>query len=219
MAGGYPPQGYQQQPQGYPPQGYQQQPQGYPPQGYNPQQPYGQAPQGYPPQGYAPQGYLPPSQLPEQCFGGFWIRFVAYIIDSLVIGVPLQIISLVVLSATGAGANAVGGTSGQAAFSGVQMGLNLFNMLAGLAYFVGMDVKKGGTLGKLALGLRVVDEQGLYLTPGRAIGRYFAKILSACLLLIGFIIAGFDRQKRSLHDKLCGTYVIRKEYVNPSQAA
>lgn len=162
---------------------------------------------------------MPPAGLPEQCFGGFWLRFVSYIIDALVVGVPMQIINVVVISAAGAGADAVGSSSGQVAFSGVQMMLNLLNLVVGLTYFVAMEVKKGGTLGKLALGLRVVDVNGMYLTPGRSIGRYFAKILSGCILAIGFIIAGFDPQKRSLHDKLAGTYVIRKEYINPSQAA
>jgi uncharacterized RDD family membrane protein YckC len=40
------------------------------------------------------------------------------------------------------------------------------------------------------------------------VGRFFAKILSAMMLWIGFIIAAFDREKRALHDHICGTRVV-----------
>jgi uncharacterized RDD family membrane protein YckC len=44
---------------------------------------------------------------------------------------------------------------------------------------------------------------------GRAFGRYFAKILSAIILGIGYIMVGFDSEKRGLHDMICDTRVIR----------
>jgi uncharacterized RDD family membrane protein YckC len=57
----------------------------------------------------------------------------------------------------------------------------------------------------------VVRPDGRPVDLGRAFGRYFAKILSAFILLIGYIIAGFDSEKRALHDMICDTRVIKRE--------
>ena len=57
--------------------------------------------------------------------------------------------------------------------------------------------------------LKVITPDGGGLTWGRAIGRYFGKWLSYVTLMIGFIMAGFDSEKRALHDYIAGTRVIR----------
>jgi uncharacterized RDD family membrane protein YckC len=67
---------------------------------------------------------------------------------------------------------------------------------------------RGATLGKLALGLRVVRSDGESLGWGVSIGRYFMNIVSAIILAIGYIMAGFDPEKRALHDRVCDTRVI-----------
>jgi uncharacterized RDD family membrane protein YckC len=67
-----------------------------------------------------------------------------------------------------------------------------------------------GTLGKKALGLEVTDLDGNRISFGRATGRFFAKIISAIILGIGYIMAGFTEKKQALHDILAGTLVIRK---------
>lgn len=202
--GGYPPQpGMQQQP----PAGYPQQQPGYPPQGYA--QPYGQAPMP----GQYVAGFVQPAGLPTEAFGGFWIRLLSYIIDWFVLLVPTGIIGLVF----GFGALSMSEANSMGAAQGTNAAGNMVSLAVTWAYFAVMEVKFGGTLGKLALGLRVVDDNGNYLSFGRATGRYFSKILSACTLLIGFIMAGFHEKKRSLHDLIAGTYVVRKEFVNPSQ--
>jgi uncharacterized RDD family membrane protein YckC len=67
-----------------------------------------------------------------------------------------------------------------------------------------------GTLGKRALGLEVTDLEGRRISFGRATGRFFAKIISALILWIGFIMAGFTEKKQALHDMIAGTLVIRK---------
>ena len=79
------------------------------------------------------------------------------------------------------------------------------------ATYEGLFVYKlGATPGKMVLGLRVVRPDGGPVSLGRAVGRYFAKMLSAIIMLIGFIMAGFDREKRALHDMLVDTRVIKK---------
>jgi uncharacterized RDD family membrane protein YckC len=66
------------------------------------------------------------------------------------------------------------------------------------------------TLGKMALGIIVTDMQGQRLTFGRATGRFFAKILSGCMIYIGFIMAAFTERKQALHDMIASTLVVRK---------
>jgi uncharacterized RDD family membrane protein YckC len=73
-------------------------------------------------------------------------------------------------------------------------------------FFVG---KFGATPGKMALRLRVVLSNGGKVGWGRATGRYFAELLSSLTLGIGYLIAAFDDQKRTLHDHICDTRVIR----------
>jgi uncharacterized RDD family membrane protein YckC len=65
------------------------------------------------------------------------------------------------------------------------------------------------TLGKMALGLRVTDENGKRLTFTHATGRHFAKYLSALLLGAGYVVAAFTDRKQALHDLILKTYVVR----------
>jgi len=84
----------------------------------------------------------------------------------------------------------------------------LIQMALSLAYEVYFLSTRGATPGKMALGLKVTRADGTPISAGLAAGRFFARILSWLPLCIGFIIAGFDREKRSLHDHLCGTRVV-----------
>lgn len=207
--GGYPPQS----PQGYPPQGYP--PAGYPAEGGY-AQPFGMAQPGYFPQG----GYVPPPGLPTECFGGFWIRFGAYLIDGMILFVPLQLLSIAIR--VGVGLPAIADTTTRVGAapnpkeSSVSLMLNLVFLGVCWVYFGLMHHKKGATLGKMAVGLRVVDQFGAFPSLGQATGRFFATILSGCVCYVGYIVAGFDPQKRTWHDKLANTYVVKKEFAHPS---
>jgi uncharacterized RDD family membrane protein YckC len=66
------------------------------------------------------------------------------------------------------------------------------------------------TPGKLALGIKVTDMQGNRIGFGRALGRNLAKIISAIILYIGFIMAGFTQKKQALHDMIAGCLVVAK---------
>ena len=61
----------------------------------------------------------------------------------------------------------------------------------------------------MALKLRIVRPDGSPLTYARAFGRHWGKFLSSITLLIGYIIAAFDSEKRALHDRICDTRVVR----------
>ena len=59
------------------------------------------------------------------------------------------------------------------------------------------------------MGLKIFRPDGSKLTAGRIVGRYFATLVSTMTLLIGYIMAAFDDEKRSLHDRIADTRVIK----------
>lgn len=65
------------------------------------------------------------------------------------------------------------------------------------------------TLGRLLMGIELVDEQGRPPAPGRALARAGLSLVSFGLLLSGFWLALFDRRGQTLHDKLTSTFVVR----------
>lgn len=148
-------------------------------------------------------------------YAGFWIRFVAVLIDSIILGVVGFIINLPIQMALGLGASRMATADPSAGLAALPvmlgtLGLSLainFVLLAGYQiYFLST---RGATIGKLALGLKVIRADGGPLSVGQATGRFFAYMLDAYFTLtIGFIIAGFDPEKRSLHDRICDTRVI-----------
>ena len=91
-----------------------------------------------------------------------------------------------------------------------QLVLFAINMTIGISYEVVLIGKYGATLGKMACKIKVVTADGGRVSYLRALGRYFAKMLSGFTCLIGFIIAAFDGQKRALHDHICNTRVVFK---------
>lgn len=147
-------------------------------------------------------------------YAGFWVRFAAKFIDGLILGILVGLPVFLILmyfgamgglaTRTGAGPRlAMGGL-------GLRLALILVEWAARLCYnslFVG---KFGATPGKMALGLKVIMADGSPVSYGRAFGRSFAEILSGMICYIGYIMAGFDSQKRALHDHICGTRVVRK---------
>ncbi|MBZ5633896.1 MAG: RDD family protein [Acidobacteriia bacterium] len=149
-------------------------------------------------------------------FGGFWIRFLAIIIDAIIIGVVSAIIRIPLgLAGLGVGLGLGRNPDPNQVLAAVPalmslIGLSFFIQMAlSLAYDVYFLTTKGATPGKMALGLKVTRADGGPISAGLAVARYFAKILSGLTLWIGFIIAGFDREKRSLHDHICGTRVVK----------
>ena len=146
----------------------------------------------------------------QRRYAGFWIRFVARVIDGMLLGVVGVIIRLPFLSIFSFGA--IRGERGSLAMLPVAIGLmgllTLINIMIAVAYEVYFVSNKGGTLGKLALGLKIIRADGGPVSINLALGRYFAMWISGIILMIGYIMAGFDPEKRSLHDRICETRVI-----------
>jgi len=140
-------------------------------------------------------------------YGGFWLRGLAQMLDGLILSLPWVIFMVVVfppLFAALSRGEEPGGTLG-VYVSFLQFGGIVF----GLAYVVFFWGRFGATPGKMLCGLRIVRPDGGRITYLRALGRYFANFLSMLLLYIGYFMAAFDREKRSLHDRICDTRVIR----------
>ncbi len=141
--------------------------------------------------------YQPPAPYPGAVpaggvrYGGFWIRFVAAIIDGIIVQAVVLPVSFLVGGVTGF-AGAMSGIQN----TGLQFMGGVFGFVIGVAgswlYEALMESSsRQATLGKIA----------------RATGRYFAKWLSGLTLFIGYIIAGFTERKQALHDMVAGTLV------------
>lgn len=141
-----------------------------------------------------------------QPYGGFWIRVAAYLIDSIVLAVAGGVIGGILGAIIGA-SMAIGGSSEQVALVTSAVG-NLVSIVGGWLYSAIMESSSWqATLGKKALGLVVTDMDGRRIGFGRATGRYFAKMVSAIILLIGFFMVGWTQRKQGLHDLMAGTLV------------
>ena len=73
------------------------------------------------------------------------------------------------------------------------------------------------TLGKLALGIKVVDLKGNKISFGKASGRYFGKIISACIFLVGYLMVAFTEKKQALHDMMAGCLVVNKSVADADE--
>jgi uncharacterized RDD family membrane protein YckC len=142
-------------------------------------------------------------------YAGFWRRVGAYFIDAIILGIGLSIVASIFGVEMGYSAALGGATPEQIAATQGNGLFNLISIAAGVAYAAGMESSSWqATLGKKALGMVVTDVAGNRISLPRAIGRYFAKILSALILLIGFIMVAFTERKQGLHDMLAGTLVL-----------
>jgi len=122
----------------------------------------------------------------ESAPAGFWIRFVAMLLDGIL----------------------VGGVSFALAMVGAPSILGLVIGLGYWIYFPSSDMM--ATPGKSVLGLKITDNDGNQITGGTAAVRYLGYIISAIVLYIGFIMVGFSDKKRGLHDMIAGTLVVYK---------
>ncbi len=161
--------------------------------------------------------------MADSKYAGFWLRFVAYIIDAIILNILQWILILPLLGAVGLG---IGATSDGFDFSsmtegdiiamatavmGVIFAGGLIGIVVNILYFALMQSSKlQATVGKLALGLKVTDAKGGRIDLVKAIIREIGKIVSGIILMIGYIMAGFTEKKQALHDMIASTLVVKK---------
>lgn len=148
-------------------------------------------------------------QPQEIVLATIWQRFLADFVDGLIFMVPFFVLG-VVFGATGPVFLGTGGTGTGASVILVQVLMQAVFFGGAILYNGLLIGKYGYTPGKKALGLRVVLADGSPIGYGRAFGRAAAEILSGMACYIGYLIAFFDKEKRSLHDHICNTRVVKR---------
>ena len=135
-------------------------------------------------------------------YAGFGKRFGAKILDTIL----LYIVTIGLNLAVGLGvAGPAPGQQQDISLALIMMGVNLLISLGYPIVFLG---KWGQTLGKMAVGVKVVSPTGEPIGFGKATGRVLAEILTGFTLGIGYLMVLWDSERRALHDRLAGTRVI-----------
>ncbi|PLR97477.1 RDD family protein [Bacillus sp. T33-2] len=161
----------------------------------------------------------------EREYAGFWIRFAASLIDSIVLGIPLSIVSMIIFVMI------FGASGGLEAFladpAAIEEGMSeeqiiamlgaylltlLMNIIVSVTYFAGLHASKWqATVGKKLLGLKVTDLDGNRVSFLRALGRYLSMIFLSWIFMIGYIMAAFTKKKQALHDLIASTVVVKNK--------
>lgn len=124
---------------------------------------------------------------------GFWIRVAAALIDAILISVVAAVAGSILLVLAGDTASA------------------LITLIIGPIYHVAFITAEGQTIGKMIVGVQVVNQEGSIPGFGAVLLREIVgKFLSGLALLLGYLWVGWDREKRGWHDHIGGTYVVRK---------
>jgi uncharacterized RDD family membrane protein YckC len=151
-------------------------------------------------------------------YAGFWRRFVAALIDGLAFGVCLGIVAFIVMLIAGVGAGGFAAMEpGSAPPVGMIVPIVLLFYVVGPAGFwlysaLMESSTRQATLGKMALGIKVTDLNGNRISFGRATGRHFAKFISAMILYVGFMMAGWTERKQALHDMIAGCLLTARQF-------
>lgn len=143
-------------------------------------------------------------------YAGFWKRFAAYIVDIIIINIGV-LIFIFIWALFELFLNLIGLEQKTKEMVLGLLGVPIYLSIPWLYYTLLETSKYKATLGKMAVGIIVVNENYSKISFARANARYWSKILS-CILLIGFIMAGLTRKKQALHDCIAGTIVIKKNY-------
>jgi uncharacterized RDD family membrane protein YckC len=143
-------------------------------------------------------------------YGGFWRRVVAQAVDSAVVFTMMTPL-LVIFAGAMVWTMMKSSSSGAPNLSAIVPALLMFLgfLIVPFFYIVYFTTHGGATPGKMLMGIKIITASGGIVGTGRATGRVFARALSSAIFYIGDIMAGFDSQKRALHDRICDTRVIR----------
>jgi uncharacterized RDD family membrane protein YckC len=168
-------------------------------------------------------GLLPPSSIPAPqpppiapapaapaAYAGFWRRAAAYIIDTIILTIGGAVAGGIAGFILGAAMGAAGSNVERITAVCGGVGYVLGIVLNWLYFTLSESSAKRATLGKMALGIVVTDLEGRRISFGRANGRHWSKILSALMLLVGFLMVAFTSRKQGLHDMIAGCLVVKK---------
>jgi uncharacterized RDD family membrane protein YckC len=139
-----------------------------------------------------------PGRRGEARYAGFWVRYSANVLDTLILFVITFVIAIVIAL-----------LFARTAEDASDVGLVISLLVTWLYIAQGESSLACGTWGKRAFHLQVLDaERGHRISFLRATGRFFARYLSMLLLMIGYLMQPFNARKRALHDFICSTVVV-----------
>ncbi|MGP7818922.1 RDD family protein [Niallia sp. 01092] len=167
------------------------------------------------------------TQLEEKNYAGFWIRFGASVIDSIILAIPLLILSNF-LFALFLGSSEEALLSNPVMFEqepteeelmafigpflGAAFGTAVVCILISSLYYVILQSSKWqATIGKKLLGLKVMTLNGDKISFWRSLARYLVLGFLSGIFYIGYIMAAFTEKKQALHDLIAGTIVVKSK--------
>jgi uncharacterized RDD family membrane protein YckC len=138
-------------------------------------------------------------------YAGFWLRFVAWMIDGLILAVPTSaIVAVCVIQLPNAPWIVLLDLTPLWMYE-------LLVLLLLWPYYSTMESSRyQATFGKMLLGLIVTDLNGEKVSFGRATGRHWAKVFSSYCAMLGYLMAGFDDKKQAWHDSIASCLVVRR---------
>ena len=161
--------------------------------------------------------------ITEVRYAGFWIRFLASIVDTVILALPLILVVYILSGGEWFDflkmhqgveyANSGEAMNALKSAKAVQMKWEMvFELLMAAVIIIFWKRWAGATPGKRLLGIHVVDfKTGLKISNSQAVVRYIGYIASSIILMIGFLMVAFRRDKRALHDLMAGTAVVYKK--------
>jgi uncharacterized RDD family membrane protein YckC len=140
-------------------------------------------------------------------YGGFWIRSLAKALDTFFL-FTFSIVSMMIFFILGFSdyTARMDAASFKPELTIISTAIQLVITLGYPIFFVG---KYDATPGKMICHLKIITSEGERVSYGRAAARMFAEMLSSLILSIGYLMAAFDDEKKTLHDIICNTRVIR----------
>lgn len=141
-------------------------------------------------------------QIEDEVPAGFWLRVIAAVIDSIICNVLVFVM--------GFGVGFLIETNNYSFNEMAQLLIVAMGIIVTLFYYIFFTGYGGQTPGKMALQIKVIHNDGSEIGYGQAFVREtIGKMISYLLLCIGYLMVGFRRDKRGLHDLLASTKVIR----------
>ena len=164
-----------------------------------------------PPQQVMPAGWQTQAVSQPVAYAGFWLRFVAYTIDAIILGIAGVGAFFPLFRANLHAFTSQSPWEVYTSPSRPLFAIRLLALMLSWIYYASLESSTWqATIGKKILGLKVTDLAGNRISFARASGRFFGKILSGMILGIGFLMAGFTQRKQALHDILAGCLVLRQ---------
>jgi uncharacterized RDD family membrane protein YckC len=124
---------------------------------------------------------------------GFFPRFIAFIIDAVILGIIQFVVGLVLGAMGDAGATLAG----------------ILSFVISVGYILYFWSTTGQTIGHKVMNLRVVKTDGSALSIGTAVMRLVGFIVAEIPFFLGLLWVLWDANKQGWHDKIAGTYVVK----------